>query len=84
MGKPVDLAGLELGETVSMSKYPGTARYRYQSIKVSTLVGWLFLDARINSSIEFSFPNIISGFSLCKLDLQCKYRVSSIEYRTQL
>ena len=79
---------------VSISKYQGTTRYQYLTFKVSKyrLVHFKFyswiprLIHRLNflySDFNYYFFNIIIvSFNSYKLDLQRKYRVSSIEHNS--
>ena len=73
---------------VLISQYRGTTRYQCRTFNVSKYrlhgsMGLIHLLNFLHSNINYFFPNIISNFSLFKLESQREYRVWSIEYRTQ-
>ena len=81
--------------TVSVSHFrlTQTRRRRYRTFKVSKdrlTTGWLIFNVLgtihplnfLCSDFKYVFQNTIGSFSLCKLELQRKYRVMSIGHNS--
>ena len=86
---------IELGQGVSISKYRGTTRYRYQ-IEVSTddwmvhfqhyswLPGLIHPLTFLYSDSNLKKNTVSSFSSQVQTNLQCEYRVSSIEHNSSI
>ena len=82
------------GIDIKVSRHHTVSVSNFQSIEVSTddwmvpflrysWIPWIIHPLNfLQSNVNYYFLNIISSFSLYKLDLQRKYRVSSIEHNS--